>query len=68
MVADMFVSAESEDAVEELTVKHLESAGWTIDELEHAEEVCAPATHDARFADLYRNSKTNGVASIFSPY
>lgn len=64
----MFVCAESEDAMEELTVKHLESAGWTIEELEHAEEVSEPATHDARFAELYRTSKMNGVASIFSPY
>ena len=64
----LFVSAEPEDAMEELTIKHLESAGWTIEELEPAEEVSAPATHDARFADLYRHSKTNGVASIFSPY
>jgi hypothetical protein len=68
MVADLFVSAESDEAVEELTLIHLTEAGWTIEELEHAEEVNAPATHDARFAELYRTSKANGVASLFSPF
>ncbi len=68
MVADVFVSSASEDAVEELTMKHLEGAGWIIEELEHAEEVSTPASHDARFADLYRTSRANGIASIFSPF
>jgi hypothetical protein len=68
MLADLFVAAESEDGVEQIAERHLASAGWAIDELEYAEQVDMPSSHDSRFAELFRKSQTNGVASIFSPF
>ena len=68
MVADLFITSPSEDGVEERALKHLEGAGWIIEVFEHAELVERPSEHDTRFAELFRTSRTSGIASIFSPF
>ena len=68
MVADLFVTAESEEGVEGRIKIRLNSEGWAPEELVHAELVETPATHDSRLSLLFQQAQKEGFASLLSPY
>lgn len=68
MVADVFVSNESEDGVEERVEMHFKREGWEVERMDYAELVTAASAHDARFGALYHASLKEGIAALFSPY
>ena len=67
-LADLFITAESEDGVEERAAEYLDVNGWSVGSLEYAELVPHPSTHDMRFNKLWQSAQTDGLAGLLSPY
>ena len=68
MVANLIITAATEEVAERRARKHLKDEGWLDKRFDHIELVTEAPMHDFRMGLLYQSAQGDGIAALFSPY